>query len=100
MKRRERTRQRRRRPSGRLERGATLGAWLIALALLTPMGCSTPHTVLAPIPLPVNLVKRATRTELEAMRAKQDWRAAYIAIIARDDAIESLVRDGHWERAE
>jgi hypothetical protein len=75
-----------------------LAVWLIALALTMQTGCSTPSTGLAPIPLPVNLVPRVPRAELETMRRSGDWRGAFIAITERDDCIESLVRDGHWEK--
>ena len=99
LRRRER-RARQRKMARRSERMGRVTTLLLALTVLWPMtltGCSTPRMALAPIPLPVNMVERATREEMEAWRRDEDWKGAFIAIIERDDCIASMKRDGHWE---
>ena len=52
---------------------------------------------MAPTPLPVNMVKAATKAELRELRATNNWGKAARMIVERDDCIASMKRDGHWE---
>lgn len=87
---------------GDLVRGRTVrGAIWIAIALsllLTSVGCCSTSQQRVTAPLPANRVTRPTVSEVSQWVEGEDWPSAIRALLRAHNYIDSLERDGLWDR--